>query len=66
MKAKPTSPLDDKSPPQAEGFARGRAGESLCTISEQEEGSFSQRWRGQLRLADRDDERYRALAKRYL
>jgi prevent-host-death family protein len=30
------------------------------------EGSFSQRWRGQFQPADRKDERYRTLAKRYL
>jgi uncharacterized protein (DUF433 family) len=39
---------------------------SLRNATEQPERTFSQRWRGRFQPAERDDERYRALAKRYL
>jgi hypothetical protein len=40
--------------------------DSLRTVTRRPESTFSQRWRGQFQPADRQDERYQALAKRYL
>ncbi len=44
--------------------ARGRRGLVASGIPEGE--TFSRRWRGTFEPAERDDERYRALAKKYL
>lgn len=38
----------------------------LENAAEQPTATFAQRWRGRFQPADRNDERYRALAKRYL
>ena len=58
--------------PKAKRYAQ-RHGKSLSAVIEQalrdlaeDEGpSFAERWRGAFALADRDDERYRALARKY-
>lgn len=73
MKAELTVTIDEELIPKAERLAHERGislselvEASLRTVTEHPEGSFSQRWRGQFRPADRDDERYRTLAKRHL
>ncbi|HYN21238.1 MAG TPA: DUF6364 family protein [Thermoanaerobaculia bacterium] len=74
MKTKLTVSIDDELIPRARRFARGRGislselvETSLRSLTEESESpSFSQRWRGQFRPAGREDEPYRALAKRYL
>lgn len=74
MKAKLTVSIDEELIPKAKRFARGR-GISLSELvetslrsvtAEDESPSFSERWRGKFQSADRQDERYKALAKRYL
>jgi post-segregation antitoxin (ccd killing protein) len=74
MKTKLTVSIDDELIPRARRFARGR-GISLSELvetllrsltEESESPSFSQRWRGKFHPAGRGDERYKALAKRYL
>src|SRR4051794_36816060 len=73
MKAELTVTIDEELIPRAERLARERGisvselvETSLRTVTEHPEGSFSQRWRGQFKPADRDDERYSILAKRFL
>ncbi len=39
---------------------------SLQEIVEDEDSSFSERWRGQFRAASREDRRYRALSRKHL
>ncbi len=73
MKTKLTVTIDTELVPRAKQYARAR-GVSLSQLIETalremsaEEGpSFSQRWRGEFRPADRDDERYKRLARKYL
>jgi hypothetical protein len=74
MKAKMTVSIDEELIPRAKQHARQKGlslselvETSLRIVTEEKEGSsFSQRWRGKFRPADKDDERSRALAKRYL
>lgn len=73
MKAELTVTIDEELIPKVERLAREKGislselvEDSLRTVTENPEGSFSQRWRGQFQPADRDDERYRALANRFL
>ncbi len=74
MKQKLTITVDAELVPAAKRYARAR-GVSLSSLIEQSlrelagEGapSFSARWRGKFRAAERkDDPRYAALAKKYL
>ena len=73
MKKKLTITVDAELLPIAKRYARSR-GVSLSSLIEQslrevsggDTGSFSSRWRGRLRAAERDDLRYDALAKKYL
>lgn len=73
MKTKLTLTIDEKVIPKAKECAQSR-GISLSQLIETflrevsagEQETFSQRWRGRFEPAERDDERYRALAKRYL
>lgn len=73
MKAKLTVTIDEDLIPRAKRYARSR-GVSLSQLIETslreldaaERPSFSQRWRGKFQPAERDDERYRQLAKKYL
>ena len=75
MKAKMTVTIDEELIPKAKLHARKRGlslselvETSLRVVTEEKEdtSSFSQRWRGKFRPAGRDDERAKALAKRYL
>jgi hypothetical protein len=73
MKATLTVTIDEELIPKAEQYAQERGLSlselvegSLRNITERPEGTFSQRWRGRFQPAERDDDRYRALAKRYL
>ncbi|WP_420441451.1 DUF6364 family protein [Candidatus Palauibacter sp.] len=73
MKTKLTITVDSEVVPAAKRYARGR-GVSLSSLIEgslremvKDEGpSFTERWKGQFRAADRDDPRYEALARKYL
>ena len=73
MKRKLTVTIDEDLLPRAKRFARSQ-GISLSQLIEdtlQEmsaEGTerFSARWRGRFVPAEREEERYRALAKKYL
>ena len=73
MKKKLTITVDADLLPLAKRYARSR-GVSLSSLVEQslrevagdESASFSSRWRGRFRLAERDDPRYDALAGKYL
>lgn len=73
MKTKLTVTVDRDLLPRAKRYARSRGislshliEDALRTASAQESQSFSERWRGKFRPADRDDARYRALATKYL
>jgi hypothetical protein len=73
VKTKLTITIDEPLLPRAKQYARSR-GLSLSRLIENalremgadEAGSFSRRWRGKFSLAGRDDERSRALTKKYL
>ena len=74
MKQKLTITVEAGLLPAAKRYARSR-GVSLSSLIEQslrelvgeDAPSFSSRWRGRFRAAEReDDPRYRALAKKYL
>lgn len=72
MKTKLTLTIDRELLPAAKRFARGK-GVSLSSLVEEairemiepEQARFVDRWRGAFRLAERDDERYRALMEKY-
>jgi len=74
MKAKLTVTIEEELIPRAESYARRKGlslselvETSLLTVTEETEGtSFSQRWRGKFKPANKSDARYQALAKRYL
>ena len=73
MKTKVTVTIDERLVPTAKRYARSR-GLSLSQLIENalremgagEAATFSHRWRGKFQSAGRDDERYRALARKYL
>ena len=72
MKTKLTITVDRDLLPKAKRYARARGvslssliEESLRGMAEEQEGSFADRWRGRFALAERDDERYRALTEKY-
>ena len=73
MKAKLTVTIEKQLIPKAKQRAKAD-GVSLSQLIEQELErltsssipSFSDRWRGKFRAAERGDERYKALAARYL
>jgi post-segregation antitoxin (ccd killing protein) len=73
VKTKLTITIDEQLLPRAKQYARSR-GLSLSRLIENalremgadEAGSFSRRWRGKFSLVGRDDERSRALTKKYL
>jgi hypothetical protein len=72
MKTKLTITIDRDILPQAKRYARAR-GVSLSSLIEEalrnlaapDAASFAERWKGRFEMADRDDERYRALATKY-
>lgn len=73
MKKKLTITVDEELIPLAKRHA-GSRGVSLSSMIEQflreitrrENPSFSSKWRGKFRPAERDDPRYEALARKYL
>ena len=73
MKTKLTLTIDADLLPRAKRYARAR-GVSLSSLVEdalrgmaaEEATSFVDRWRGRFEAASRDDERFRALAEKYL
>lgn len=76
MKTKLTITIDEEVIPRAKRYARS-TGRSLSQVIEQHlreldsasrpSGmTFSQKWRGKFRPADRKDQRYKQLAKKYL
>ncbi len=73
MKRKLTITLDDALASKAERLARSR-GLSLSALIESvlreslgaDGPSFAARWRGRFRPANRNDPRYKALARKYL
>ena len=73
VKTKLTVTIDDEVLPKAKSYARRRGislssviEESLRRLSEPETESFTERWKGKFRPANRDDERYKRLAEKYL
>ena len=73
MKQKLTITVDAKVVPAAKQYARLRGvslssliEHSLRQVTAKEGTSFASRWRGQFRAVERDDPRYKALAKKYL
>jgi hypothetical protein len=73
MKAKLMVTIDAELLPRAKQYARSR-GKSLSQLIEMalrdmsydDGSSFSKRWRGKFAADQRDDERYRSLARKYL
>jgi post-segregation antitoxin (ccd killing protein) len=73
VKTKLTVTIDEQLLPKAKQYARSR-GLSLSRLIENalremgadQAGSFSRRWRGKFSLGGRDDERSRALTKKYV
>ena len=73
MKTKLTLTVDAELLPRAKRYARAR-GVSLSSLVEEalrgmasdEAPSFVERWRGRFEAASRKDERFRALAEKYL
>jgi len=73
MKTKLTITVDRDLLPRAKRYARAR-GVSLSALIEEalrdmalaEEPSFAERWRGRFELAAKDDDRFHALADKYL
>ena len=73
MKTKVTLTIDEDLLPaakqfaQAQGFSLSELVErSLRSATAQSGKSFSARWRGKFRPSEREDERYRQLADKYL
>ena len=73
MKQKLTVTVEAGLIPLAKRYARSRGvsvsaliEESLREVTKEETPSFSCKWRGQFREAERDDPRYEALARKYL
>lgn len=72
MKKKLTITVDGELLPRAKQYARSR-GVSLSSVIEaslrelagENTPSFASRWRGQFEAAQRDDDRFRALARKY-
>ena len=73
MKTKLTITIDEDLIPVAKEHARsqrkslsGVIESALRSLTAGDRGSFAQRWRGRFRPSHRKDERYKALAKKYL
>jgi len=73
VKTKLTITIDEDLIPVAKEHARsqrkslsGVIESALRSLTAGEKGSFARRWRGRFKPANRKDERYRALAKKYL
>lgn len=73
MKQKLTVTVDAELIPRAKRYARSRGvslsylvEQSLREVTKETTASFSSRWRGQFRAAERDEPRYAALERKYL
>ncbi len=73
MKTKLTITVDREILPRAKRYARARGvslssliEDALRGLTEPDRPSFADRWRGRFAPSERDDERYRALAEKYL
>ena len=73
MKQKLTITVDAELLPIAKRYARSRGvslsslvEQSLREVAREHAPSFASRWRGRFRAAKRNDQRYDALAKKYL
>lgn len=73
MKAKLTITVDEDLIPEAKRFARLQGlslsqliEDSLRRATSAEKRTFAERWRGRFHPADRDDDRYDYLARKYL
>ena len=73
MKTKLTITIDEDLIPIAKKHARsqrkslsGVIESALRSLTSGDKGSFARRWRGRFKPARRKDERYQALAKKYL
>ena len=73
MKKKLTVTVEEELLPRAKRYARSRGVSlsslieaSLREIAAEESPSFALRWRGRFAAAARDDDRYRALARKHL
>jgi post-segregation antitoxin (ccd killing protein) len=73
MKTKLTVTIDAELLPRAKRYARARGvslssliEEALRELAEGEEPSFVDRWRGRFEPASLEDDRFRALAEKYL
>jgi post-segregation antitoxin (ccd killing protein) len=73
MKTKLTITVDAEVLPRAKRYARARGvslsslvEDALRELAEEEAPSFVARWRGGFEPASKDDERFRALAEKYL
>jgi post-segregation antitoxin (ccd killing protein) len=73
MKTKLTLTIDAELLPRAKRHARDRGvslsalvEEALRSAASEDAPSFVERWRGRFEPASRDDERFRALAEKYL
>lgn len=73
MKTKLTLTIDSDLLPRAKRYARARGvslsslvEEALREMAAEEATSFVDRWRGRFEAAPREDERFRALAEKYL
>lgn len=72
IKTKLTITVDRELLPKTRRYARARVislsfliKDALRGLAKPEKSSFTERWRGRFVLADRNDERYRALADKY-
>lgn len=73
MKTKLTITVDRDVLPKAKRYARARGvslssliEDALRQMAEPDRPSFVGKWRGRFAPAEKDDERYRALAEKYL
>ena len=72
MKTKLTVTIDRDLLPEAKRYARSRGlslsaviEDALRSLATPQQQSFSERWQGKFKLAERDDERYKYLVKKY-
>ena len=73
MKAKLTITVDEELIPEAKRYARSQGlslsqliEDALRSATSERKGSFAERWRGKFLPAERDDDRYSYLEKKYL
>ena len=73
MKTKLTVTIDEELLPIAKGYAKSNGislsqliESALRLLTSEEKSTFSERWEGSFEVAEGKDERYEALAKKYL